>query len=76
MQNNGPVKIQKETKGRGGKAVIAIYNLPYDKDKLKEIAGLLKKKFSVGGTVKDGIIEMQTDKLDEVKQLLKNNGLI
>jgi translation initiation factor 1 len=57
----GRVKVRRETAGRRGKAVTTVSGLPVDEDGLREIAGGLKKRCGVGGSAKDGVIELQGD---------------
>ena len=58
---DGIVRIQRESKGRGGKTVTVVTGIPADEAGLKEVAAGLKKRCGTGGTVKDGIIEIQGD---------------
>lgn len=58
---DGIVRIRRESKGRGGKTVTVINGIPVDEAGLKEIATLLKKRCGTGGSVKDGVIEIQGD---------------
>jgi translation initiation factor 1 len=56
---NGQVRVSRETKGRKGKGVTLISGLPLmDKD-LQKLAKQLKRRCGAGGTVKDGVIEIQ-----------------
>ncbi|MDX3773263.1 translation initiation factor [Chromatiaceae bacterium AAb-1] len=71
---DGALRIRRETKGRGGKAVLTISGIAQSHEKLTEIAALLKKKCACGGAVKDGIIEIQGDKRQQVEQLLQQLG--
>jgi translation initiation factor 1 len=57
----GPVKVRRETAGRRGKSVTTVYGLPLDEAGLRAIAGQLKKRCGVGGSAKDGVIELQGD---------------
>ncbi|TAN48508.1 MAG: translation initiation factor Sui1 [Methylococcaceae bacterium] len=70
----GPVRVRRETKGRNGKGVTVIVNLPLDAAALTELAKQLKKKCGSGGTVKDGTIEIQGDHCDLVIDELKKLG--
>ena len=70
----GRVKVKRETSGRRGKAVTTVYDVPLADDGLKELAGRLKKRCGVGGSVKDGVIELQGDHRNVVIEVLKADG--
>jgi translation initiation factor 1 len=70
----GRVKVRRETAGRRGKAVTTISNLPLDDAGVRELAGRLKKRCGVGGSAKDGVIELQGDHRDVVLAELKAAG--
>jgi translation initiation factor 1 len=70
----GRVKVRRETSGRRGKAVTTVSNVPLDDDGLRELAGRLKKRCGVGGSAKDGVIELQGDHRDVVLELLRASG--
>ena len=70
----GRVKVRRETSGRRGKAVTTVAGVPLDDDGLRELAGRLKKRCGVGGSVKDGVIELQGDHRDAVLEVLKADG--
>ena len=70
----GRVKVRRETSGRRGKAVTTVADVPLDDDGLRELAGRLKKRCGVGGSVKDGVIELQGDHRDAVLEVLKADG--
>ena len=70
----GRVKVRRETSGRRGKAVTTVAGVPLDDDGLKELAGRLKKRCGVGGSVKDGVIELQGDHRDMVLEVLRADG--
>jgi translation initiation factor 1 len=71
---DGVVRLHRETKGRGGKAVTLIKGLPLAGDALKTLASQLKKKCGVGGSLKDGIVEIQGDQRDFLKTELEKLG--
>ena len=73
-QAGGRVKVRRETSGRRGKAVTTVAGVPLDDDGLKELAGRLKKRCGVGGSVKDGVIDLQGDHRDAVLEVLKADG--
>ena len=72
--NDGLVRVQKESKGRGGKTVSVIYGLKLSGTELSLLATRLKQKCGAGGTVKDGAIIIQGDKVDFIVQLLQHEG--
>ena len=70
----GRVKVRREVAGRRGKTVTTVTNVPLDEAGLKELAGRLKKRCGVGGSAKDGVIELQGDHRDTVVEVLKGEG--
>jgi translation initiation factor 1 len=70
----GRVKVRRETSGRRGKTVTTVANVPVDDDGLRELAGRLKKRCGVGGSAKDGVIELQGDHRDVVVEVLRADG--
>jgi len=74
-KDRGRVDILRQTAHRGGKTVTVVKNfvgigLP-EKEKL---AKQMQKTCGCGGTVKDGRIEIQGDKRDEVARILTEAG--
>jgi translation initiation factor 1 len=65
------VRVGRETKGRGGKGVTIISDLPLDESGLAELATKLKTRLGTGGTVKDKKIEIQGDQRDRIVQELE-----
>jgi len=70
----GRVKVRRETAGRRGKAVTTVSGVPLDDAGLRELAGRLKKRCGVGGSAKEGIIELQGDHRAVVVELLRSEG--
>jgi len=68
------VRVRREVKGRGGKAVTVVQGVPLDATALAELGKQLKSACGSGGTVKDGTIEVQGDHVDRVLGLLKERG--
>jgi translation initiation factor 1 len=68
------VKVRRETAGRRGKAVTTVSDVPLDDAGLRELAGRLKKRCGVGGSAKNGVIELQGDHRDAVVELLRKSG--
>ena len=71
---DGIVRISRETKGRGGKAVTCVRGLALDPAALDKLAKQLKAVCGSGGTVKDGVVELQGDHADKVLALLQGQG--
>lgn len=74
-KNRGRVDIIRQTAHRGGKTVTVVkgfvgIGLP-EKERL---AKKMQKRCGVGGTVKDGQIEIQGDKRDDVAKILEEAG--
>jgi translation initiation factor 1 len=70
----GRVKVRREVAGRRGKAVTTVSGVPLDDAGLRELAGTLKKRCGVGGSAKNGVIELQGDHRDVVMQVLRDAG--
>jgi len=68
------VRVALEKKGRGGKTVAVITGLPGSDDDLRDLASELKRLCGTGGTLKDGVIEIQGDHRDVLVELLKARG--
>jgi len=71
---DGIARIRREVKGRRGKTVTTIAGLSLKPDDLKELAADLKRKCGCGGSVKDGVIEIQGDHRDVLFEALKQKG--
>lgn len=71
---DGVVRVSRETKGRKGKGVTLITGIPLAEKELKAYAKQLKAKCGTGGTVKDGVVEIQGDQRDILVPLLKEKG--
>jgi translation initiation factor 1 len=68
----GPVRVSRETQGRAGKGVTVIAGLPLAQPDLEALATKLKKRCGSGGTLRDGVIEIQGDHRDViVAELIK-----
>ena len=71
---DGIVRLHRETKGRGGKAVTIVRGLPLAGPELKDLAKQLKQKCGVGGALKGDDIEIQGDQRVLIKSELENRG--
>lgn len=66
-----------EKNSRGGKIVTVIDRLPKNEEFLKNLCTKLKKQCGTGGThsFKDGTIEIQGDKKEQIKKILEASGI-
>lgn len=71
---DGIVRLQRETKGRGGKAVTVVRGVPLAGEELKALAKVLKQKCGVGGSLKGENIEIQGDQRSTIKAELEKRG--
>ena len=67
-------KLRMEKKGRGGKTVTVVYDLPDNQAFLKELAQELKRTCGTGGAVAGNTIELQGDLRDRVREHLSRKG--
>ena len=72
-QQNNPVIVGIERKGRGGKTVSVVTGVMSHEAGQQALLKLLKNKIGTGGTLKDGVLEIQGDHRDQIVELL--NGL-
>jgi len=73
--NRGRVDIVRQTAHRGGKGVTVAKNFTgIGLAEKQELAKKMQKACGVGGTVKDGCIEIQGDKREEMKRILTEAG--
>lgn len=73
-RGDGIVRVRRETGGRGGKTVTAVHGVAAPEATLKDLAGDLKRLCGTGGTVKDGVIEIQGDHRDKIVATLVERG--
>ena len=74
-KNRGRVDIIRQTAGRGGKTVTVVTNfIGIGLPEKERLAREMQKACGTGGTVKDGRIEIQGDKRDEVARILATAG--
>lgn len=74
MIKDNIVRLMRQTKGRKGKGVTIIEGLPLLDEALKDLARDLKQKCGSGGTVKDGLIEIQGDHRDKLMKEFQSLG--
>lgn len=71
---DGVVRVSRETKGRGGKTVTLVRGVPLEGAALAALGKRLRTTCGSGGTVKDGVFELQGDHVERVIELLKLEG--
>ncbi len=74
LRGDGKVRVRREVGGRRGKTVTTVSGVPLADDGLRELAGRLKKRCGVGGSVKNGVIELQGDHREVVMGVLRDAG--
>jgi len=67
-------KLRMERSGRGGKTVTVVDGLPENEAFLKDLCQDLKRTCGTGGTVREGLIELQGEQRDRVRELLVRRG--
>lgn len=74
-KNRGRVDIIRQTAHRGGKTVTVVTGfIGIGQDEKERLAKEMQKACGVGGTVKEGRIEIQGDKRDDVARILAKAG--
>lgn len=71
---DGTVRVRREVGGRGGKTVTAVRGLPLAAEAMTALAKRLRSACGAGGTVKEGVLEVQGDHVDRVIALLQAEG--
>lgn len=71
---DGVVRVSRSSKGRGGKTVTLVAGVLLDDAALTQLAKALKTACGSGGTVKDGVIEIQGDHRDLLVRVLTAQG--
>ena len=66
--------LHRDSKGRGGKSVTLIKNLVLSEDDMKSLAKKIKQDCGVGGTVKEGVIEIQSEQREKIAGVLQKLG--
>jgi translation initiation factor 1 len=74
-KNRGRVDITRQTAGRGGKTVtVASGFVGIGQPEKEQLAKKMQKSCGTGGTVKDGCIEIQGDKREQMAKILSEAG--
>ncbi len=66
--------LHRDSKGRGGKVVTVVKKLVLSEEDLKDLATKLKQVCGSGGTVKDGVIEIQGEHREKIAEALRKMG--
>jgi translation initiation factor 1 len=74
VTGDGVVRVSRQTKGRGGKCVTIVKGLMLDAGALALLGKQLRAACGSGGTVKDGVIEVQGDHCELVMEALRKQG--
>ena len=73
-KTDGAVRVSLQSKGRVGKSVTVVTGLPLDNQALGALAKQLRTACGTGGTVKDGVVEVQGDHVVTVMAVLQKQG--
>lgn len=73
---DGVVRVSRESKGRGGKTVTLVRGLALDDAALQALGKQLRSACGAGGTVKDGVLEVQGEHRERVLALLLQEGFV
>lgn len=68
------IYLHRESAGRGGKAVTLVKNLVLPTEEMKSLAKRLKQECGTGGTMKDGVIEIQGEHRERIAGVLSKLG--
>ncbi len=68
------VYLHRDSKGRGGGVMTLVKNLVLSEEDMKDLAKKLKQLCGSGGTVKEGVIEIQGEHREKIAEALKKMG--
>lgn len=71
---DGNIRVSRDSKGRGGKVVTVVRGVPLDALALGQLGKELRAACGSGGTVKDGVVEIQGDHVQRILDLLSAKG--
>jgi translation initiation factor 1 len=69
-------KLRVEKKGRGGKTVTVVYDLPRNAGFLRDLSQELKRACGTGGAVAENTVELQGDLRDRIRDVLVKKGFV
>ena len=73
-QGAGTARVKRDNKGRGGKTVTVVTDLPLNAIELEALGKKLRTRCGAGGTTRDGVIEVQGDHVERVFAFLVAEG--
>lgn len=73
-KTDGLVRVSLQTKGRGGKSVTLVKGLPLDAAALALLGKQLRSACGSGGTVKEGVLEVQGDHVTTIMAALQKQS--
>jgi translation initiation factor 1 len=65
------IYLHRESSGRRGNVMTLVKNLVLSADDLKSLAKKLKQECGTGGTIKNGVIEMQGEQREKIADILR-----
>lgn len=71
---DGIARVSRQSKGRGGKTVTLVKGLALDPVALAALGKQLRTACGSGGTVKDGVLEVQGDHVERILDELGKQG--
>lgn len=71
---DGRVRVAREKAGRGGKTVTTVRGLPLDADAAAALGKRLRSSCGSGGTLREGVLELQGDHVERVLAWLQAEG--
>ena len=69
------MKLRVEKKGRAGKTVTVIYDLPFEESDAKALLKKLQAQLACGGSLKNSSIELRGDLREKLRSLFAKQGL-
>ena len=73
-EGDGIARVGRSSKGRKGKTVTSVTGVPLAPDALRDLTQDLKRLCGTGGTLKEGVIEIQGDHRDTLAEELERRG--
>ena len=76
VRGDGIVRIRREVKGRKGKTVTTVAGILLPAGELKQLASTLKRLCGCGGSIRDGVLEIQGDHAELLITELSHRGYV